>query len=70
MVTGVTYRNLFCCVSNLYEFVIGYIIYKCFLGISGGFICFTIAIDIAIVKAIKKDSFAKLMAIVSCPISI
>ena len=21
MVTGVTYRNLFCCVSNLYEFL-------------------------------------------------
>ena len=41
-----------------------------FFLISGGFIYFTIAIDIAIVKAIKKDSFAKLMAIVSCPISI
>ena len=70
MVTVVTYRNLFCCASNLYELVKRYIIYKCFFWIRGGFICFTITIDIAIVKAIKKDSFAKLMAIVSCPISI
>jgi len=70
MVTVVTYRNLFCCASNLYEFVIRLYYLKVFFGIRGGFICFTIAIDIAIVKAIKKDSFAKLMAIVSCPISI
>lgn len=29
MVTVVTYRKLFCRASNLHEFVIGYITYKC-----------------------------------------
>ena len=50
MVTVVTYRNLFCCASNLYVLFISVFWDR------SGFICFTIAIDIAIVKAIKKDS--------------